>query len=267
MPVAALVEAARALRPRAPAAIRVALARLLAAGRVERDERGRYRLGAAAAPVQSRRRRAGAGSRAAASPWDGGWWACHDTGVGRRGPRARRHARALRLLGFRRLAARARACAPRTCARAARGAARGAAGARPRAAARWCSRLRELDPETDARARDLYDAPALRAALSRARFAELEASSARLDAALRGRRDARVVPGRRPRDPAARARPAAAGRDPRPARARRAGRARCATTTAAAAAAGPRFWRASTSRTGARPPTRACADGSDRLVA
>ncbi|MGI9591183.1 MAG: PaaX family transcriptional regulator, partial [Myxococcota bacterium] len=50
MPVAALVEAA-ALFGIAEGSLRVALSRLLAEGRVERDERGAYRLGPAAAPL------------------------------------------------------------------------------------------------------------------------------------------------------------------------------------------------------------------------
>ncbi|HVH19923.1 MAG TPA: PaaX family transcriptional regulator [Myxococcota bacterium] len=175
MPVAALLEAA-ALFDLAPGAIRVALARLLAAGRIERDERGRYRLGAAAAPVQSVVR-GWRGLEGRSMPWDGTWWAVHDTGVGRRGPQARRHERALRLLGFRRLrpGLAVRPANLREGCAALREELQ-ALGLSPRALV--CA-LRELDSETDAKARALYDAPALRAAYRRT-FAELEASSARL---------------------------------------------------------------------------------------
>jgi phenylacetic acid degradation operon negative regulatory protein len=98
MPVAALVQAG-ALFSLAEGSIRVALSRLLADGRIERDERGHYRLGAASEPVQSlvagwrqldRRTRA----------WDGRWIGVQaPTGSARRGA-ARDVARALRLLGF-----------------------------------------------------------------------------------------------------------------------------------------------------------------------
>jgi phenylacetic acid degradation operon negative regulatory protein len=100
MPVGALVEAG-ALFGLAGGTVRVALARLVAAGRVERDARGRYRLGEAAAPIQRAIegwRKRGAGS----SGWDGRWWAVHTPAAPARGAR-QRHGRALRLLGFREL--------------------------------------------------------------------------------------------------------------------------------------------------------------------
>jgi phenylacetic acid degradation operon negative regulatory protein len=102
MPVAALVQAG-ALFEIAEGSIRVALHRLLAEGRVESDERGQYRLGAAAAPVQSivsswreldRRTRL----------WNGGWIGVHGVRVSQRGAAARGAAQALRMLGFERLA-------------------------------------------------------------------------------------------------------------------------------------------------------------------
>jgi phenylacetic acid degradation operon negative regulatory protein len=175
MPVAALVEAA-ALFDLAPGTIRVALARLLASGQVERDVRGRYRLGAAAAPVQSVVQ-GWRGLEGRSVPWDGSWWAVHDTGVGRRGPQARRHERALRLLGFRSLR-------PGLAVRPAnlRG---GCAALRDELHALGLAphalvfRLHELDPASEERARGLYDAPALRK-VYRDSLAELEASSARL---------------------------------------------------------------------------------------
>lgn len=175
MPVAALVEAA-ALFELAPGTIRVALARLLAAGRVERDERGCYRLGAAAAPVQSRVR-GWRGLDGRSVPWDGSWWAVHDAGVGRKGPAARRHERALRLLGFRRLR-------PGLCVRPAN-LREGTSGLREELRALGLAdsallfSLRELDADTDARARALYQPEKLRAGY-RAALAELEASTARV---------------------------------------------------------------------------------------
>jgi phenylacetic acid degradation operon negative regulatory protein len=175
MPVAALVEAA-ALFGLAPGTVRVALARLLAAGRIERDERGRYRLGAAAAPVQSVVQ-GWRGLEGRSVPWDGSWWAVHDAGVGRKGPRARRHERALRLLGFRRLA-------PGLCLRPAN-LREGTHGLRDELRALGLAdgallfSLRELDPESDARARALYEPERLRAGYRDA-LAELEASSARI---------------------------------------------------------------------------------------
>src|SRR5262245_18249493 len=53
MPVSALVRAAE-LFDIAENSVRVALARLVAAGQVERDERGLYRMGAQAAPIDRR---------------------------------------------------------------------------------------------------------------------------------------------------------------------------------------------------------------------
>ena len=177
MPVAALVEAA-ALFDLAPGTIRVALARLLAAGHVERDLRGHYRLGAAAAPVQSVVQ-GWRGLEGRSVPWDGSWWAVHDTRLGRRGPQARRHERALRLLGFRPLR-------PGLAVRPAnlRGGCAAlrdelhALGLSPRA---LVFTLRELDPASEERARGLYDASALRKSY-RDTLAELEASSVRLGA-------------------------------------------------------------------------------------
>src|SRR5262249_21573268 len=75
MPVPALVSAAALFGIEANA-LRVAIARLLAAGQIARDERGRYRLGAAAAPVDRRVlgwRRA----EEAVERWRGGWWLVH----------------------------------------------------------------------------------------------------------------------------------------------------------------------------------------------
>src|SRR5262245_22418403 len=98
MPVAALVQAG-ALFGIAEGSLRVALHRLQAEGRVESDERGQYRLGAAAAPVQSvvegwreldRRTK----------PWSGRWIAVHAQAARRRRTRVDPAAHALRLFGL-----------------------------------------------------------------------------------------------------------------------------------------------------------------------
>jgi phenylacetic acid degradation operon negative regulatory protein len=98
MPVAALVQAG-ALFGLAEGGVRVALTRLLADGRVERDERGSYRLGAAAAPVQD----LVSGWRALdrrTRTWNARWLGVSvPEGNARRGA-GRDVARALRLLGF-----------------------------------------------------------------------------------------------------------------------------------------------------------------------
>src|SRR5215468_2914794 len=97
MPVRALV-AAGALFGLDDNNVRVALARLLAAGLVERDERGRYRAGERAGAIGrriGRWRHVEDGLR----PWDGGWIAV----LGVSG-RAVRSSRALRFLAFRELA-------------------------------------------------------------------------------------------------------------------------------------------------------------------
>lgn len=99
MPVGALVEAG-ALFGITGNTIRVTLARQLAAGQVARDERGQYRLGGDAAPVE-RRVRSWRELDRATRPWSGGWIGVHDGAApgGRRRTDADR-ARALRLFGF-----------------------------------------------------------------------------------------------------------------------------------------------------------------------
>src|SRR5688572_1700461 len=96
MPVGALVQTGL-LFEIAENSVRVALARLVAAGLVERDERGRYRLGAQAAPID-RQVQAWRRLEERLQPWHGEWvGACAPS----RDPRRRE--RALRLLGFREL--------------------------------------------------------------------------------------------------------------------------------------------------------------------
>jgi phenylacetic acid degradation operon negative regulatory protein len=99
MPVAALVQAG-GLFGLADNNVRVALARLLAAGNVERDERGRYRLGPAAEPVN---RQVGSWRRIGerVRPWaPGTWLAVHTAGLAEAGRDRNRREQALRFLGF-----------------------------------------------------------------------------------------------------------------------------------------------------------------------
>lgn len=176
MPVRALVEAA-ALFGIAEGSVRVALTRLLAERMVERDERGLYRLGAAALPVRSRvaawrdldvRLRA----------WPGGW-----IGVfgGPAAPRAaqRQSARALALLGFRALA-RGLSVRPDNLAGGA-GTVREELAALGLAPGSIVCALGDLDPVTEARARALWDAEALVAGYRR-HYRAIEASTRRLRA-------------------------------------------------------------------------------------
>src|SRR5262245_36454900 len=90
MPVGALVEAGL-LFELAGNSVRVALARLLAAGQVERDERGRYRLGSQAAPVD-RRVHAWRHLDDRLTSWEGSW-----IGAGTSAGEGGRRERALRL--------------------------------------------------------------------------------------------------------------------------------------------------------------------------
>jgi len=176
MPVGALVEAG-ALFGLAGGTLRVALARLVAAGHVERDARGRYRLGERAAPIQ----RAIVGWRnptGQTHSWDGTWWGVHTPAAPARAERSR-HARGLRLLGFRELA-------PGLQVRPAN-LAGGCEAAREELAALGLAGgsllfvLSDLDAPTDARARSLWDAAGLRAGYRRS-LEELAASERRLEA-------------------------------------------------------------------------------------
>lgn len=158
MPVRALVTAA-GLFEIEENSIRVTLARLLAAGTLERDERGEYRLGRAAEAVQqevvSWRR-----IEERARPWQGGWIGVHLPAASR-GPRteARRRERALRFLGFRALTPGLEVRPDNlaggladVCGRLVK---LGLAAAVP------VFVIAELDPRLEARARTLWDTPAL----------------------------------------------------------------------------------------------------------
>lgn len=176
MPVRALVEAG-ALFGLAENGVRVALARLLARGLVERDQPGRYRLAASAQPV-SRRVGGWSSADARAVRWDGDWIGAfvHALPRGDR-PARRRDARALAFLGFAELESGlfVRPDNLRGGVSAAR-AELHALGLDP--AARVLA-INQLDEKSEARARRLWDGAALVRAQREARE-EIERSSARL---------------------------------------------------------------------------------------
>jgi phenylacetic acid degradation operon negative regulatory protein len=175
MPVAGLIQAG-ALFGIAEGSMRVALHRLQADGRVENDERGSYRLGAAAAPMRS----VVAGWRdldRRTRPWNGRWIAMHADTARRRRARIDPAARALRLFGFEQLA-------PGLLVRPAN-LREGVAGVRAALhalvlpAAALVYEIGELGLDLDARARALWDGAALGRGYRAARR-EIERSSARL---------------------------------------------------------------------------------------
>ena len=173
-PVGALV-AAGAFFGLEEGAVRVALARLLEAGLVERAGRGRYRLGAVASAVHGRVyawRAAGARTRA----WDGGWIGVAGSVGDERAARERAE-RAIRLLGFRELARGLRVRPDNLVGGIA--AIREALHALGLPPATPVFSLADLDPATDARARSLWDVAVLRRTW-RALVAALERSERRL---------------------------------------------------------------------------------------
>ncbi len=175
MPVAALVQAG-ALFGIAEGSVRVALHRLQIDGRVESDERGRYRLGAAAAPVQS----VVAGWRELdrrTRPWNGRWIAVHVDAVRKRRARIDPPAQALRLFGFERLAP-ALHVRPANL-REGTGGVRSGLRQLGLPAASLVYELGELDRAGDTRVRALWDGEALGRGYRAARR-EIERSSARL---------------------------------------------------------------------------------------
>jgi phenylacetic acid degradation operon negative regulatory protein len=176
MPVSALVSAA-GLFGIEENALRVAIARLLAAGQIARDERGRYRIGVAAAPID---RRVLGWRRAEESVqrWQGGWWLLHaGTLPPARAAGRRRRAQALRLLGFAALAPRL-AVRPDNL-RAGLAELHGELDLLGLEQGALLVRASELDPDTDARARLLWKGEELAQAYRRSLQA-LVASEARL---------------------------------------------------------------------------------------
>lgn len=101
MPVGALVEAAGIFGIPGNN-LRVALARLLAAGQVERDERGRYRLSGGAQPV-AKRVTSWRDLEGRTQAWDGAWIGVHGSAGASKAPRTakRGRVRAVQMLGFR----------------------------------------------------------------------------------------------------------------------------------------------------------------------
>ena len=186
MPVRALVEAG-ALFGLPENALRVALARLVARGLVERDGPGRYRLAASAAPV-SRRVGGWPSADARAVRWSGAWVGVLTHALAKRDrPARRRDARALAFLGFAELSP-GLFVRPDTL--------RGGVAETRRALhelgldpAASVFALAELDARSEARARKLWDASALVRGAREARE-EIERSNARLG---RLSRDAAMV--------------------------------------------------------------------------
>jgi phenylacetic acid degradation operon negative regulatory protein len=175
VPVGALVRAG-AVFDLGENSLRVALARLRSRGLVESDERGLYRLGAAAHAV-SRQVRSWRTLEEAVCPWDGSWVAVdHEPGRADRGA-AQRRANALRLLGFRAWRGRLELRPDNLLG--------GVEAVRDRLEALGVGpgalvfRLSELDPVSDRSARALWRAPALEADYEATR-GRLEASAARL---------------------------------------------------------------------------------------
>lgn len=177
MPVSALVEAGE-LFGIAGNSTRVALARLRAAGQVERDERGRYRLGAVASPVAAR---VGSWRRIAerSRSWNGGWIGVHtsspEPGLARR--QRRRRTRALELLGLQPLQQPLHVRPDNL--RGGIEALRTELFALGLPQADLVFEIRSLDALSEARARRLWDVEALHAGY-RAMRAQIRASSGRL---------------------------------------------------------------------------------------
>jgi phenylacetic acid degradation operon negative regulatory protein len=158
MPVRVLVAAA-ALFGLSGNSVRVALARLCSRGWVERDERGRYRLSAGARAVQ-RHVAAWPQLEQRMVPWRGGWIGLHTAGVRPlRRTLLRQRARALDFFGF-------RALAPDLWVRP-DNLEGGVNDLRPRLRALGLDveapifAMRDLDSESEASARDLWDGEAL----------------------------------------------------------------------------------------------------------
>lgn len=161
VPVKALV-AAGALFGISGESVRVALTRLCERGTIERNERGHYRIAAAAAPVQ-RHVVGWMRLQERIVPWRGGWIGVHSGGLaGGDRTQLRRRERALAFLGFRRLDPHL-FVRPDNLAGGVEGV-RGELRALGLEPAAIVFAMQELDPASDARARALWDAAALRRA-------------------------------------------------------------------------------------------------------
>ncbi len=199
VPVRALVGAAQ-LFGIAENSLRVALARLLAAGLVERDERGQYALGAAAQAV-NRQVTAWRKIEGRMRAWRGGWVGVQ-TGAQSRSdrPALRRRARALSLLGFRALAPGLELRPDNlTGGISAVRSQLYALGLEPTA---MVSGISELEAQTESRARGLWQVETLRAAYeamrseleqSAERLPRLEREAAMVESFLRGGRALRLL--------------------------------------------------------------------------
>ena len=178
MPVGALVDAGALFRLEGNA-VRVALTRLLATGHVVRDQRGRYRLGPSAGPVE-RRVRSWRDLDRATRPWaEGSWIAVHHAaaaGTPRRAAGSGRE-RALRLLGFRTLRP-GLSLRPDNLRMPLEDLRRELSALGLPEADLVCT-LAGLDPASEARARGLWEVESLNAAYRRRRL-EIERSEKRL---------------------------------------------------------------------------------------
>jgi len=179
MPVGALVEAGE-LFGIAGNNVRVALARLLAAGQVVRDERGRYRLGETAAPAL-RRVRSWRGLDRVTRSWNGTWLAVQH-GVAsseRRRVDLRGRDKALRFFGLRPLTP-ALSVRPNNL-RASLTEVRAELSALDLPRADLVFEIADLDPAAELRARRLWDAARIRTSYVK-HLGELAHSEQRLGA-------------------------------------------------------------------------------------
>jgi phenylacetic acid degradation operon negative regulatory protein len=173
MPIAALVEAAVPFGI-ADNALRVAVARLVAAGRIVRDERGRYLLGERVLSV-GRRVRSWRDLARRTRPWRGDWLGVVPARVDRTALRQRD--KALRLLGFASLAPGLWVRPDNLTVRVPELRAELIALGLP--PPDLLVGLHDFDEVSERRARGLWDVPALRHGYRRS-LADLEASAARL---------------------------------------------------------------------------------------
>jgi len=179
--------------------LRVTLARLLAAGTLERNERGCYGIAAGARAVQAHVA-SWSQLEARTVAWQGDWWGVHTAGLARDRAAGRRRGRALSFLGFAELDT-GLWLRPANLVG-------GSAAARDRLiglgleAAAPVFRVDQLDADAEARARRLWDGAALtrdyqrmqrQLAESGARLAELPIEQATVECFLLGGRAIRQL--------------------------------------------------------------------------